>query len=51
MLFYAASWLFFSDIEKGTIDIKTLIGLGFAFLYVLFTLAAPQKLKRLMIGR
>lgn len=51
LLFYAASWLFFSDLNQGKVSIKTFIGIGFAFLYVLFTLAAPQKLKRWMVGR
>lgn len=32
-------------------DKKTLIGIIFAFVYVLITVAAPQKLKRMLVGR
>jgi hypothetical protein len=51
LLFYAASWLYFSDLRDGAVNIMTLMGIIFAFLYVLFTLAAPQKLKRMIFGR
>jgi hypothetical protein len=51
LLIYAAAIFYFSSINDDQINILTLGGTALAFIYVIFILAAPLKLERLILGR